>query len=413
MASVYQTNSIIAARAAYMLENMLAARQCMYQGYQKEYDKSVNGYKVGDTITIPVPPQYTVRTSMTRSAQDITIGTRSLVVDKVAGVDFNITSLERTFKLAKFDEMVLKPALIKIANQMDTDAMAYALQNTADWVGTPGTAIGSFDAFAAGKERLTEHGSPVSSEQVAMLNPRDRRGLATAIVGLNTANVNAATLRTGLVGTIDGVETYVSQNVASFTAGTRGGTPLVNGASQNVTYGTTNGYGITQSLICDGASNSITNWARAGDVFTIAGVYDVNPITKATLPNLKQFTVTAAANSDGSGNFTLTITPAIISSGAFQTVSAAPADNAALTMAGTLSVVYRPSLIMDKKAFAFVCPPLAKPDTAVISEVKTYKGVSVSLTGGFDVSTRDDQFRLDVIYGYKAIDPSLSVRVNG
>ena len=146
---------------------------------------------------------------------------------------------------------------------------------------------------------------------------------------------------------------------------------------------------------------------------TIALVYDVNPVTKVALPNLKQFTVTADASSTGGSALTLTITPAIISSGAFQNVSAAPANSAAITLAGSASTIYRPSLMMDKKAFALVVPPLAKSEAATVCEVKTYKGFSISLSGGFDVSTRDDQYRLDAIYGYKAIDPSLSVRMNG
>jgi hypothetical protein len=58
-----------------------------------------------------------------------------------------------------------------------------------------------------------------------------------------------------------------------------------------------------------------------GDVFTIAGVFDVNPITKATLPFLKQFVVKANGSSDGAGNLTLTIAPQIISSGAFSRTS--------------------------------------------------------------------------------------------
>jgi hypothetical protein len=148
--------------------------------------------------------------------------------------------------------------------------------------------------------------------------------------------------------------TCSAQNVQTHTFGPRGGTPLVNGAAQNVAYtaakDTTTVPG-SQSLITDGWTAAAASRVKQGDVFTIANVYAVNPVTKAVLPYLQQFTVLADGSSDGSGNLTLSIAPAIITSGAFQTVDSAPADNAALTFVGTASAgVARTSF--KKEAFA-------------------------------------------------------------
>ena len=44
-----------------------------------------------------------------------------------------------------------------------------------------------------------------------------------------------------------------------------------------------------------GGANSVTGFFKAGDVITIANVYDVNPLTKTKLPYLKRFTITADA----------------------------------------------------------------------------------------------------------------------
>ena len=77
--------------------------------------------------------------------------------------------------------------------------------------------------------------------------------------------------------------------------GNFGGTPLVAGASQK-----------GNSLDIDGASTGITNWIREGDVFSVAQQLKI---------------ATADANSDGSGNVTLTFRPRLRSS---------PSNNAAI-----------------------------------------------------------------------------------
>jgi hypothetical protein len=138
--------------------------------------------------------------------------------------------------------------------------------------------------------------------------------------------INNKSYREGEIGKIGGIDTYMSQNAPTFTTGPFGGTPLINGASQNTTYDTTGAN--TQTLITDGWTAAAAARVVAGDVFTIAGVFDVNPVTKATLPILKQFVVKANGSSDGSGNLTLTIAPQIITSGAFQTVFGGSGDNA-------------------------------------------------------------------------------------
>ena len=62
------------------------------------------------------------------------------------------------------------------------------------------------------------------------------------------------------------------------------------------------------------------------------------------------------------GNLTATISPPIITSGAFQTVNAVPADNAAITIkTGTAATAYRQSLLIDPQAIALVSRPLDIP----------------------------------------------------
>jgi len=148
-------------------------------------------------------------------------------------------------------------------------------------------------------------------------------------------------------------------------------------------------------------------------VFTIAGVFDVNPVTKATLPILKQFVVKANGSSDIAGNLTLTISPQIVTTGAFQTVSAAPADNAAMTFVGAGSTNYSNSLMFDKNAFALCMVPMVKPPGSVDCSRQSKNGISVRVIPYYDGTNDISNWRLDVLYGTKTVDPRLAVRVSG
>ena len=178
------------------------------------------------------------------------------------------------------------------------------------------------------------------------LNPDAHYSVAGDQVGLQNEQMIKTAYQAATIGRIAGFATYSSQNIKSHTVGVATGTPLVNGAAQNTTYATS-GATNSQSLITDGWTNSTTGILKQGDVFTIAGVFAVNPVPgegstgKTVMPYLQQFTVLADADSGAStGPATLTISPAIITSGPYQTVSAAPADNAAITVLGTGGTAY-------------------------------------------------------------------------
>jgi hypothetical protein len=211
---------------------------------------------------------------------------------------------------------------------------------------------------------------------------------------------------------LDGSDVFMSQNVKTHTVGPLGGTPLVNGAAQNVTYATAKQTN-TQTLITDGWTAAAAARVKAGDIFTIAGVFAVNPIGKDTLPFLRQFTVMADGSSDGSGNLTMTISPPIITSGAYQTVSAAPADNAALTFLGTASTGYRQPMIFHKDAFHLAIVPLELPGGAARASRVNEDGISVRVVEDYAIATDVNTWRFDVLYGVNALRADLATRISG
>jgi hypothetical protein len=300
--------------------------------------------------------------------------------------------------------------MVRLANQVDADLQG--LYNTVwNWVGTPGQTVNSFSDFTLGPQRLDEMAVP-TDDRNSTLAPADWWATSVSLSNLTAQSGTAETaLRKARLGMLGNVDTFMTQNVKTHTVGTKAGTPLVNGAAQQTTYAlslNTN----TQSLITDGwtASSAIL---KQGDVFTIANVFAVNPVTKATLPYLQQFVVNADISADGSGNATLNISPAMILTGAFQNISAAPADNAAITVNGTASTGYGQNMVFHKNAFALAMVPMEAPMGAINVSRKSFNGLNLRVVPYYNGSTDVSSWRLDLLYGFKAINPGFATRLSG
>lgn len=408
MSNTILNPSIIAKAAVRILDNELVMANRVYRDYEAEYEKNVNGYKPGATISIRKPTQFTVRTTSTASAQDVTEGTTTLTINKVAGVDFKFTSSELTLNISQMAERVIRPAMVRIANQIDQDTHAL-YKNIYNWVGTPGNTLSTFAGFMAGAQRMNEGDVP-SDDRAAIISPADHAGLLGVQTSLFITGPAQDAYRKASLGTLAGIDTYMTQNAPVLTTGTRtNGT--VSGANQNVTYSGAQANTYTQTLTVAGLGAAGT--VAAGEVFTLAGVFAVNPVTKAAYSYLQQFVVTTAATADGAGAATLTISPAIISSGAFQTVSATPANAAVLTWKGTASTSYTQNQFIHRNAHALAVVPMEKPAGAVSCERESYKGLSVRLIPYYDGTNDVANWRFDVLYGLATIDPRLAVRVSG
>jgi hypothetical protein len=408
MANTLLTPDIIAKEAVMVLENECVLGGLVHRAYEEEFT-DVNGYKVGDTIRIRRPTDFTVRDGSTASIQDVTEGSLNFVIDKKKGIDFQFSSNDLTLKIGELSERVIKPAMVQIANQIDRDGMAL-YDDVWNWVGTPGQTVNSFSDFAKAPERLDNSAVPQDMRS-GVLSPTDHWAVAGSATALYMQTIAQDAYRKGRIGSLGGVDTYMSQNIPTLTAGTRTQTGLVN-ASQSTTWASTKTTG-TMSLATDGWGTTTT--IKAGEVFTIAGVYAVNPVTKATLDFLQQFVVKedTASTGAGGGTATLIISPPIISDGAFKTVSAAPADNATITIMGTASTVYGQNMVFHKNAFGLVVAPLVKPPGAVEVARKSYKGFSVRMIPYYNGSDDISSWRLDVLYGWKTLDPRLATRLSG
>jgi coat protein Gp5 len=412
MVNTTLTASVIAKAAVGILENELNMAGAVHRGYEDEFDKKVNGYEIGDTVTIRKPADFTVRKTIVANPQDVSEGKLTLQINKVAGVDFKFTSQQLTLNIGELSERVIRPAMIQIANAIDVDVFSLYKQ-IPQWVGTPGGAFDTFKKFSAGARNFDQRSVPNDGGRNMALSPSDFWDIAGAQTALFSPALVEKAFKSGKVGNVAGLDTFMGQNVPTHTVGPLGGAPLINGANQNTAYDLT---GVnTQALITDGWTAAAAQRVNVGDVFTIAGVFDVNPVTKAPLPILKQFVVDAASNlnSDGAGNLTLTIAPQIVTTGPFQNVTAAPADNAALTFVGTANTSYAPSLTFHKNAFALAIVPMVRPPGAVDCSRMSKNGISIRIIPFYDGTNDVSNWRCDVIYGIQTVDRRLAVRTSG
>jgi hypothetical protein len=409
MANRSLTADVIAKEAVTILDNEMVMSKLVYRGYEDEFAKKVNGFEVGETISVRRPTDFTVRDGAVAAAQDVQEGKFSLTVDKRKGVDFKFTSQELTLSIGELSDRVIKPAMVQLANQIDTDLHALYKQ-VWNWVGTAGQTINAFTDFAKGPERL-DLGAVMRDGRSAVLSPTDEYGLLGAQTGLYMQDVAKSAYREGNLGRIAGVDTYSSQNVRTHTRGTAAGTPLVKG-TQSTTWAASRDSG-TMSLDTDGWDTVTT--LKEGDVFEIDAVFAVNPVTKATLPHLQQFVIRAdvTAHATTTSSTTLTISPPIITSGAFQTVSAAALNDATITIKGTASTGYAQNLMFRKDAFSLVMVPLVSPPGAMDVGRRSYKGTSVRVIPVYDGINDHSMWRLDVLYGVKTIDARQATRISG
>lgn len=403
MANNTLTADVIAKIALPIFDNELGVLKTFYRAHEDEFSHKVNGYSVGDTVSIRRPADFTVRSGAVMTTQDVIEGKTSLTIDQQRGVDFKFSSTDLTLKVEDMAERVVKPAVISLVNQVVLDCLTQAYVGTYNYVGTPGSRVDSFADFLKVPERLDEMTVPTEMRH-AVLCPNDYYGLVGSQASLFSPSLVGEAYKTGSIGTLASVDTMMTQVVPSFVTGTRAG-GTVNGASQNVTYDTAKNTW-TQALIVA----AVTGIANAGDVFTLAGVNMVNAKTKADTGIPQQFVVTTTT---GAAPTSLTISPPIISSGPHQTVAAAPASGAALTWVGTAATPYRQNMAYHKHAFALAVVPMEMPAAAYGGSRQTSKNLSIRIIPGYDQVNDISSWRMDILYARKLIDPRASLRFAG
>lgn len=395
------TDDVITLEALSIFENECVALKYTDRKYEALFGTH-GGSNRSDTIRVRKPNQYTVRTNRTFSAQNVVDQYTNFAVDTQIGSDTEFYSDELKQDLSSFSEQVIRPQIVSLANYVDAAVLAAAKQ-THNVVGTPGTVPNALSTYLAAGVKLDQNACPRDSRRAVILGPQMQADIVDALKGLPQDDAKVADQYSSgqMTKTVAGFRWAMDQNIQTHTVGVLGGAPLVKGGSQT-----------GASLITDGWT-ATTGAVAANDVFTIANVYSVNPVSKSSTGVLQQFRVTALNTADGSGNMTLAIEPSITTSGAYQTVSAGPADNAPLTFLGAASTVSAQGIALHPLAIATAFAELPKPDGVHEASTKTDKklGISMRFIRWYDGDSDLWKARFDLKYGIKVLRPEWICRI--
>lgn len=394
------TIGMITREALRVLENQLPFTKNVNTQYEDQFAQT--GKKVGDTINIRKPPRYKGRRGPMLQVENSMESSVPLTLSQ-AGCDLSFTSKDLTLSIDDFSKRFIQPAVATVANMIDLDGLEL-YKRIANTVGTAGSPI-NLKAIGQANAMLDSLAAPVDGLRTLILDP-----YSTADASLNTINLfnPSGTLskqyKDGRFGEGQGFSGTMSQNIWSHTVGVYGGTPKVNGGGQ-----------IGNTLVTDGWTVTTTS-LNVGDCFTIKDVYSVNPQNRQSTGKLQCFVVTEKTVTDGSGNSTIKISPAIVPTGAFQNVTAAPLDNADITViSGASGTTNKQNLGFHRDAFTFATVDMELPKGVHMAERITSKasGISLRAVQAYDINSDQMPLRLDVLYGWAATYEELAVRIQG
>jgi len=398
MSNSILTIDMITRKALEILENSLVLTRTVNRQYDDSF--AVEGAKIGSTLRIRLPDRALVTDGAALQVQDDNEQYTTLTVSSQKHIGVNFTTAELTMQLDDFAERVLKPRISQLASSIDAD-VANSFKYIGNSVGTPGTTPATSLVLLQAQQKLNENAA-VMQPRYATVNPAANAALIEGMKGLfNPVSAISKQFKNGMFG--EGILGYdelnMSQSIKQFTTGSRAGT---------VTVSTTVTAEGSTSIVLTGLS---TTTIKAGDVFTIANVYAVNPQTRESTGSLYQFV--ALADVTASTTATVTVPAMYSASQALATVDALPVSGAAVTFLGAASTQYPQNLIYHRDAISFATADLLLPQGVDMASRQVHNGISLRVVRQYDINNDRLPCRIDVLYGYSVIRPQMAVRLWG
>lgn len=380
--------------------------------YDDQFEKK-GGAQVGETILARMPSRFVPTRGQAWQPQAIIDQTVPISLTYQTNVGLDWSSIQQTQDLDRIRDRYINPAADALASDADAQAMQDVYTSVYNAIGTPGTTPSTTLQYLQAVVNILDGAGP-TNDVAAVLDVMAAATISNTVSTLFnpssqiSENNKKGRIQDSYLGIKDW---YQDQNVPTHTTGSfTASTPIVSGALQT------------------GSTISTTGWAsgattlRKGDVFTIAGVFKTNPLSYRTISRLQQFVVTADTSDAAGAIAALPISPSIITSGQYQTVSNSPAANAAITVwsanpvAGTLAAtVSAQSLVFTPDAFAFVMVDLAEPIAGAKSTFVRSRDYNISMRFAQQWLIGQDQngSRLDILWGAAPLQPRLASRVVG
>ncbi len=396
MANTYKFIDMVAREALSEVHEQCELLQTVDRQYDDSFGKS--GAKIGDTLRVRNPNQFNVRTGNGMQISPIVETTQTVTMSTLKGVDMEFSYVDSLLKtdspkdVAAFTKRYIKPAISKLISVVESEALTYYTKATNQIAGTAGSAINSLATPNLMRAKLNQMAAPKDNRHVQI----DSVTMASLVGGVpayfNPQKDISNQYREGFVTRTAMADFHENERVWTMPNSTFTTCEINNGTLTS---------GIT-SLTVDGLSVAPV----AGMVFTVEGVYEVHPETKAAYSHLKQFVITSATTTS------LTFTPAIIydTTEPTQNASGTPVNDADITFVGASANSYVQPLMYHRDAFQFVNAPLEVMDDADKCVVQNREGFSLRVWRGSDINNNRRVLRIDMLYGFAALRPQWAVR---
>jgi hypothetical protein len=408
------TISKITNEALMVLENELTFTSEVDRNYDDQF--AVVGAKIGNTVNVRKPGRFIGTTGPALNVEDFNETSVPVTLSTQFHVDTQFTTQDLALSLDMFSDRVLKPAIAAIANKIDRDGMAMAVAQTANIVGTAGTVPTDLLTYLTAGAYLDSEGAPRDGRRSCIVEPFTSASIVNSLKGLFVPQeAIGSQYRKGLMGRDSGGMNWkLDQNVVSQTFGLNGANAT---ASVNTTTGTgflTTGWASSGSVSVTAATATVN--LNAGDVFTIAGVYAVNPQNRQPYGSnkLRNFVVKTAATITSGSTVAVTVSPAVITAGQFQNVSIpTTSSTAAVTQFNATGAVSAQNIVMHKNAFTLAVADLELPEGVHFAGRASDKeiGLSMRVVRQYTINNDSIPTRLDVLYGWAPLYPELACRV--
>ena len=399
MSNSILTIDMITRKALEILENNLVLTRTVNRQYDDSF--AVEGAKIGSTLRIRLPDRALVTDGAALQVQDDNEQYTTLTVSSQKHIGVNFTTAELTMQLDDFAERVLKPRISQLAASIDAD-VANSFKYIGNSVGTPGTTPATSLVLLQAQQKLNENAA-VMSPRYATVNPAANAGLVEGMKGLfNPTDTISKQFKNGMMGTgvLGFEEVNMSQSIKQFTTGSRtNGTTAAAVTTEGATSISLTGLGSTNTVL-------------AGDVFTVADCFAVNPQTRESTGSLFQFVALASVTASG-GAATVTVAPMYSASHALATVSSLPANSQTVTFIGAASTQYPQNLVYHKDAITFATADLLLPQGVDMASRANHNGISLRVVRQYDINNDRMPCRIDVLYGYGVIRPQMACRLWG
>ena len=404
------TISKITNEALMVLENELTFTGQVDRNYDDQF--SVVGAKIGQTVNVRRPGRFLGAIGPNLVVEDFNETSVPVTLSTQFQVSTQFTTQDLALSLDMFSDRILKPAIATVANKMDRDGLVTAKNNTANIVGTAGTAPTGLITYLTAAAYLDSEGAPRDGRRSCTIEPFTSSTIVDSLKGLFVPTSQISSQYTkGLMGRDSGgMNWYMDQNVVSQTFGSYASATL----SCNVTTATgflTSGWAYSSNITVGATSAAAT--LNQGDTFTIAGVFAVNPQNRQSYGKLRNFVVQSTTAIGSGGTATVTVVPAVITAGQFQNVSVTSSGSQTVTPFNNTGVTSPQNILMHRNAFTLACADLELPEGVHFAGRASDKelGLSIRVVRQYTINNDSIPTRLDVLYGWAPLYPELACRI--